>query len=268
VNTSAGALLRYWWLVLAGIAAGGFVALLIFSMEAPAKHTATARVFVNSHSQLYLRTQQTNVQQQGAKLRAVPGSKGKRLKPVAQPATSNSAPPDTQTLVNAANLYPLLIESDRIKQIREAQSGTIPGTIKANALNASTNTFGVFRPSSLPIVEVKATSKTAANAEKLADATVQAFGSWLAQQQRSAGIPSAQRITVQQLAEPELATTGGPSWGLPVFIGALVLLAFCGLAVVADNARSARAARAEAQVERTETQAVQAPPTATPRLDG
>ena len=37
-----------------------------------------------------------------------------------------------------------------------------------------------------------------------------------------------------------LTTTGGPSWGLPLFIGALVLLGFCGLAVIADNARPAR----------------------------
>lgn len=246
MNSSAGALLRYWWLVVAGIAAGVFVALVVYSLESKAKHTATARVFVNSQSQLYLRTQQTTVQPQAAKVRPVRGKGGIKLKAVQQPATANNSAPDTQTLVNAANLYPLLIESDRIKQLREAQSGTIPGTVKANALNASTNTFGVFRPSSLPIVEVKATSATAANAERLATATVQAFASWLHREQRSAGIPSAQRITVQQLAEPVLTTTGGPSYGLPLFIGALVLLGFCGLAVVVDNARPQRASTARA----------------------
>jgi hypothetical protein len=132
--------------------------------------------------------------------------------------------------------------------------------VKANALNSSTNTFGVFRPSSLPIVEVKATSRTAENASKLATATVTAFQTWILDQQRGAGIPSAQRITVQQLQAPVLTTTGGPSWGLPLFIGALVVLGFCGLAVVADNARPAR--------ER-EPASESAPPgtAASPRLD-
>jgi hypothetical protein len=245
MNSSAGALLRFWWLVLAGIAAGALVALVVFNLESSAKHTATARVFVNSQSQLYLRTQQTTVQPQPAKVRPVRGSTGVILKSVQQPATSSSEAPQTQTLVNAANLFPLLIESDRIKTLREARVGKIPGTVKANALNASTNTFGVFRPSSLPIVEVKATSATAGNASLLASSTVAAFATWLHQQQKGAGIPSAQRITVQQLASPALTTTGGPSYGLPLFIGALVLLGFCGLAVIADNARPARP-RAEA----------------------
>ena len=157
-----------------------------------------------------------------------------------QPPPASSEAPDTQTLVNAANLYPLLIESDRIKAIRESQAGTIPGTVKANALNSSTNTFGVFRPSTLPVDEVKATSRTAADAAELATATVTAFATWIKDQQRAAGIPSAQRIIVTQLEEPTLTTTGGPSWGLPLFVGALVFLGFCGLAVIADNARPAR----------------------------
>jgi hypothetical protein len=87
---------------------------------------------------------------------------------------------------------------------------------------------------------VKATSRTAANASELATATVNAFKTWIVDQQRGAGIPAAQRITVQQLESPVLTTTGGPSWGLPLFIGALVLLGFCGLAVIVDNARPAR----------------------------
>ena len=139
-----------------------------------------------------------------------------------QPSSASTAAPDTEALVNAANLYPLLIESDRIKTIREAQAGTIPGSVTANALNSSTNTFGVYKPSSLPVVEVKATSRTAANASLLATATVAAFQTWIREQQRGAGIPSAQRITVQQLQTPALTTTGGPSWGLPLFVGALV----------------------------------------------
>jgi hypothetical protein len=237
MNATAGALLRFWWLVVAGIAAGALAAVLVYSLQSEAKHTATTRVFVNSPSAPYLRTQQS--QAATPKVRTVRNATG-GTRTVKQPPAISSEAPDTQTLVNAANLYPLLIESDRISSIREAQAGTIPGTVKANALNSSTNTFGVFRPSSLPVVEVKATSRTANNASKLATATVDAFRTWIVDQQRGAGIPSAQRITVQQLESPVLTTTGGPSWGLPLFIGALVMLGFCGLAVIADNARPAR----------------------------
>jgi hypothetical protein len=237
MNATAGALLRFWWLVVAGIAAGALAAVLVYSLQSEAKHTATTRVFVNSPSAPYLRTQQS--QAATPKVRTVRNATG-GTRTVKQPPAISSEAPDTQTLVNAANLYPLLIESDRISSIREAQAGTIPGTVKANALNSSTNTFGVFRPSTLPVVEVKATSRTADNASKLATATVDAFRTWIVDQQRGAGIPPAQRITVQQLQSPVLTTTGGPSWGLPLFIGALVLLGFCGLAVIADNARPAR----------------------------
>ena len=237
MSATAGALLRFWWLVVAGIAAGALVAVLVYSLESEAKHTATTRVFVSSPSAPYLRTQQP--QSVAPRVRTVRKASG-GTRTVQQPTSASSEAPDTQTLVNAANLYPLLIESDRIATIRESQAGTIPGTVKANALNSSTNTFGVFRPSSLPIVEVKATSRSATNASKLATATVTAFETWILEQQRRSGIPSAQRITVSQLQAPELTTTGGPSLGLPLFIGALVVLGFCGLAVIADSARPAR----------------------------
>ncbi|HSS80510.1 MAG TPA: hypothetical protein VLK24_04850 [Gaiellaceae bacterium] len=237
MNATAGALLRFWWLVVAGIAAGVLAAVFVYSLESQAKHTATTRVFVSSPSAPYLRTQAP--QSLAPRVRTVRNATG-GTRTVQQPPSASTDAPDTQTLVNAANLYPLLIESDRIAAIRESQAGTIPGTVKANALNSSTNTFGVFRPSSLPIVEVKATSRTAGNASKLATATVKAFDTWIRDQQRRSGIPSAQRIIVTQLQSPELTTTGGPSWGLPLFVGALVLLGFCGLAVIADNARPAR----------------------------
>jgi uncharacterized protein involved in exopolysaccharide biosynthesis len=237
MSQTVGALVRFWWLVVAGIAAGVFAALLVYSLESEAKHTATTRVFVSSPSAPYLRTQQS--QAQAPRVRTIrSGTGGTRT--VQQPPTASSEAPDTQTLVNAANLYPLLIESDRIKAIRESQAGTIPGTVKANALNSSTNTFGAFRPSTLPVDEVKATSGTAANAAELATATVTAFATWIKDQQRAARIPSAQRIIVTQLEEPELTTTGGPSLGLPLFVGALVFLGFCGMAVIADNARPVR----------------------------
>jgi hypothetical protein len=261
VNSTAGALVRFWWLVLLGVVAGAFAAAAIYSLEAQAKHTATAQVLVNSPSQLYLRTQQTTLTPQPSKVLPVRGHKGTVLKSVQQGATSTNGSPDTQTLVNAANLYPLLIESDRIKQLRIALIGRVPGTVKATALNATTNSFGVYRPSSLPVVEVTATSKHAADASAIATATVSAFGTWLVKEQRSAAIPTAQRITVQQLQAPKLTTTGGPSYGLPLFIGGLVFLGFCGLAVIADNAKPRRAREEAPRSEHVPTASAE------PRLD-
>ena len=60
-------------------------------------------------------------------------------------------------------------------------------------------------------------------------------------------MPPAQRIAVLQLAEPKLSSTGGPSAGLPLFVGLLVLLGFCGLAILADRSRGPRAAAAPAR---------------------
>ncbi|HEY7018687.1 MAG TPA: hypothetical protein VH297_09510 [Gaiellaceae bacterium] len=254
------ALARFWWLVVAGLAAGAFAALVVLNSESAAKHTATATIFVNSRSAPYLRTQETQVQSQGSKLMPVRNGKGTKLRPVQQPSTSTTQAPDTSTLVTAANLYPLLIESDQVKQIREALIGKVPGTVKADALNSSTNTFGVFKPGSLPIVEITATSQLAGHAEELADGTVRAFSRWIAAKQKAAGIPVAQRISVQQLQQPKVTTVGGPSAGLPLFVGGLVVLAFCGLAFMADHAWPAAERR-----ERTR----EAPATAaSPKLDG
>jgi len=119
MNATAGALLRFWWLVIAGIAAGALVAVFVYSLESQAKHTATTRVFVSSPSAPYLRTQQA--QSLAPRVRTVRNAAG-GTRTVQQPPSGSSEAPDTQTLVNAANLYPLLIESDRIA--RECSSAS------------------------------------------------------------------------------------------------------------------------------------------------
>ena len=114
MNTTAGALARFWWIVLFGLVAGAAAAVAIYSLEAPAKHTATARLMVNSPAAPYLRTQQPLLKAQATRIGAV----GKaQLQSITQQA------PDTQTLVNAANLYPLLIESDRIARCAKRRPG-------------------------------------------------------------------------------------------------------------------------------------------------
>ena len=57
--------------------------------------------------------------------------------------------------------------------------------------------------------------------------------------QKASGIPASQRIAVERLGV-RIRSTGGSSAGLPLFAGFIVLLGFCGLAVVADRLRPRR----------------------------
>jgi hypothetical protein len=252
MNPSARALVNYWWLVVVGLVVGALAAVVVVSQQSSKKYTAEAKLFVNAPNDPYLRTQEQTLTPQAPKLHAVrtvtPGTSTPttRLRSVAQPPAVSYAAPDTDTLVKAANLYPFLITSDAVKQLRQQCSGNAAGTVTSTALNSSTNGFGVYHESPLPIVDVLAKSKHSGDAGKLAGCTGKAFATWIAARQKAAKVPAAQRIAVLQLAEPKLSSTGGPSAGLPLFVGLLVLLGFCGLAILADRTRGPRAAVAPA----------------------
>jgi len=254
MNPNMRALARFWWLVVAGLIVGGAAAVLAYGAQHGKRHVATAQLLVNSPSAPYLRGSETPLTGQSAKLR-----------PTRTTSTGGAVPPDTQTLVNAANLYPFLIQSDQIARYRESLYGTTPGTLTAVAHNASTNTYGVYHPSPLPIIDVTAKAKLASDASSLVQNTIQAFSKWIGLEQKTKRIPSSERLQVQELTAPVVTSTGGPKPGLPIFIGALVFLAFCGLALVLG--RSAGGSRDET-VRRAEA-APQRPPgtSATPNLD-
>jgi capsular polysaccharide biosynthesis protein len=246
MNPSARALVNYWWLVVAGLVVGVLAAVIVVSQQSSKKYTAEAKLFVNAPNDPYLRTQEQTVTPQAPKLHAVrsvvPGTNTSttKLRSVAQPPAVSYAAPDTDTLVKAANLYPFLITSDAVKRLREQVTGKVSGTVTATALNSSVNGFGVYHESPLPIIDVLAKSKHSGDATKLADGTGTAFAAWIAARQKAAKVPPAQRIAILKLAEPKLSSTGGPSAGLPLFVGLLVLLGFCGLAIVADRSRGPR----------------------------
>ena len=224
---------RFWWLLAIGLIAGAVAAAALVKRQPAPIYTASDTVLVWSPSAPYLRTAQTQTTQTPAK-----GTARKGKKPV--PSTSTTiVPPNTQVLVNAANLYPMFIQSDEIRKLRVKLYGAVPGKVTASAFASSTNTYGVYHPSPLPLITVKTTSKRPAAAAKLAADTVHAFGIWIVRRQRNSGIPKSQRITIEQL-RVRVQSSSNSKLGLPLFAGVLVLLAFCALAVLVDRVRPRR----------------------------
>ena len=224
---------RFWWLPVIGLAVGIAAAAALVSRQPPTIYTASDTVLVSSPALPYLRTAQTQTTQIPAKATTAKGKKP-------APTTSTTiVPPDTQVLVNAANLYPMLIQSDEIRKLRVQLYGATPGLVTASALASSTNTYGVYHPSPLPLITVKTTSRRPGAAAKLASDTVHAFGIWILRRQRASGIPKSQRITIEQL-RVRVQSSGGSTLGLPLFAAVLVLLAFCALAVLVDRVRPRR----------------------------
>ena len=223
------ALARFWWIVVAGLVAAVAVAYELHRQQPAPVFTASENVLVTSPSAPYLRTVQT-------------GAKSKT-------ATASSGATDTASLVSAANLYPLLIQSEQIAELRESLYGKASGTLAVSALASSTNTYGVYHPSPLPVITVKATARRPVAAEKLAVDTVKAFDVWIVGQQETSKVPKSQRISVERLGV-HVRSTGRSSIGLPLFGALIVLLGFCGLAVVADRLwpRPGKAAEGSAAV--------------------
>jgi capsular polysaccharide biosynthesis protein len=242
VSKTLAPLARFWWLVLVGVVAGVAAAAFLIERQPPPKYQATATVLVTSPSAPYLRTAQPALGGAAAKAPA----KGKKA-PSAPAATA----PDTQVLVNAANLYPLMIESDKIRKLREQLFGKLPGRVTANAFASSTNTYGVYHPSPLPVIVVTATSRKPGTATKLVDDTVETFRTWVGQRQADAKVPASQRIMVEQL-RVRVATLKSSSFSMPLFAALVVLAAFCGIALLADRLRPAPRA-AVTPIEREET---------------
>jgi hypothetical protein len=224
MNPTLHALVRFWWIVAVGLVAAVLVAFVLHAQQPKPLFTASENVLVTSPSAPYLQT--------------VPAATKAK-----QPANSTIAT-DTQALVSAANLYPLLIQSDAIARLRQKLYGPTRGTLAVSALASSTNTYGVYHPSPLPVITVKGSAHRPAAAQTLAVDTVKAFDVWILAQQKASGIPAKQRISVERLGV-RMHSTGKRSYGLPLFAGLIVLLGFCGLAVVADRLRPLRSAAVE-----------------------
>jgi hypothetical protein len=245
-------MLRYWWLLVIGLVAAQLAAVFFaysvdFSSVPPKleerekpTYTALARLFVTSTESPYLRIGITRDLELPAATSEDPNA-----------TTSRTVleEPNTRTLINAANLYPLLIESDMVTAVREKMFGRLPGVVRARAL-FSVSTPQRFEPSTVPVIELAAQGNSVKQAITLVQATSDAFRSWVVSEQKKAKVPPKQRILIQQLQTPRAATPfGGTSLALPVLVFVAIFCAFAVLAIVLDRVFPRPAEPQSARVE-------------------
>ena len=167
--------------------------------------------------------------------------------------------PDTATLIQAANLYPLLIESDQVELMRERMFGPLAGDVSARAIYAVA-TPGRFELSDVPVVEVSAESQTGGEAMALAEASSKAFIRWISQQQETAGVEESERIVVEQLQTPQQALASGETpITLIALVGLAVMGAFVALAVALDRIFPRKPGAEPERVEKPATERVETP---------
>jgi hypothetical protein len=217
-------LLRYWWVVVIGAVVAFCVGLLALQAKRePMQYTSSAQMLVTSQEAPYFRYSVTR--------------EGTRSFGEDQPeqVVVDTGPPDTDTLVQAANLYPLLIKSDLVARERIERFGMTPGEIDARAVFA-VQTPNRFDESSVPVIEVTGTATDPEDAVKIADQTMTSFIAWIRTQQQSAGVKEDQRILVEPISAARVVSqTGGPSYAIPILLAAAVFFAFCGLAFLLDS---------------------------------
>ena len=237
---------RFWWVLVIGVVvavATGYVA--YHAGKGSQQYTANAQLLVTSPDGPFFRISVSKATQVptggGGAGAATTSSRGTPTSTT--PATTDAAtreviqnvPPDTATLVTAANLYPLLITSDPVTRVRNSMFGDLPGTVTSSTV-FSVQTPGRFIPSSIPVVQVQAQAASGPKAIALADATAKAFIVWLKQQQNQERLSPSERILVQELSTPTTAeTAGGTGLSLPVLVVVAVLFGFGVLAVILDR---------------------------------
>jgi hypothetical protein len=195
--------------------------------------TATSRLLVTSSEGQYVRVSVPRLVEPGASSESTTPSQGGQGGG-GGPLVVNEVP-NVQPLLTAANLYPLLIESDDVAKLREEKFGPLPGVVTSRTFTA-VSTPSRFSPAQLPVVDIFATSPTPRQAIALADATADAFKRYIRAQQTRAGVAAEERILIQDLQAPgNTYSTGGPSYGIPILVALALIAAFGMLAVLLDQ---------------------------------
>jgi hypothetical protein len=226
MNGGLSGLLRYWWVLVIGLAVAIGVAIVAsYAKDEPYSYSAETRVLVTSADQPYYRTAVTTTLQ--------------RDTPSAQNGSGTTTveatqAPDLGTLIRAANLYPQVVESDLVTGIRNDLYGQLPGTVDAKTVFSFEGATR-FEESQIPVIQIIGTAQTQAAALQISDKTTRAFMTYVEREQQQAKIDSDQRIVIQPLnASHIISVTGGPVYGIPALLGIAVFIGFCALALLMD----------------------------------
>jgi hypothetical protein len=143
---------------------------------------------------------------------------------------------DPTRFPSLAVLYAYLAMSDPVKRIL-LQGGPAKGTILAEPVVSTQSGYGT----TLPLVAVSATGKTAAAAVALTVRATNAFRTFLEEQQARNRIPAQNRVllTVITKADPPKLVQGR-SKTLPLVVFITVILAVMGLVFMLENMRPTR----------------------------
>ncbi len=235
------ALVRFWWVLVIGAVVGiGLALSMVYQLpsftprEAPV-YTSAARLFVTSSQGQYIRLSVPRTVDTGsADDTGRADSAGSGGGGGGGPAVIQESP-NVQPLLAAANLYPLLIESDQVALQREKMFGELPGVVQANAVTA-VSTPSRYSAAQLPVIDILASAGSEGDSIRLAEATATAFDRYIRLEQTRAGIKQDERILIQVLEAPRNAfATGGASYGIPVLVTLAIIAAFGLLAVVLDQ---------------------------------
>lgn len=229
-NRHVHALRRFWWVLVLGLGIAALAAIASVyridflsvppSLEKRAQvtYSSSARLLVTSAEAPYYRTTVTrDVTVGDGTTQGYPGA------------------PDIGTLISAANLYPVLIESDEVAELRQEMFGFIPGSVTTRAIY-EVNSPSRFELSQVPVVEVYGFSNTYAGAVEITRATVEAFKAYIDETQDDASLSQDERILLQDVQQAEDAVaSGGTSLSLPLMLFVVIAAAFFALAVLLDR---------------------------------
>jgi len=222
------ALRRFWWLLVLGLGVAAIAAILSvyrvdfssmgLEKKAQLTYTASSRLLITSDDEPYFRKEVTQQV-------TTPGGEVQEY----------SSPPDIGTLISAANLYPILIESDEVAKIRDEKAGPLPGSVTTRAIY-EVNSPSRFELSQVPVIEVFGHAGSAAGAVAITQATVDAFQTYVQRAQNEADLRRSERIFVQEIQQPVgAAASGGSSASLPLMLFVVIAAAFFALAILLDR---------------------------------
>lgn len=141
---------------------------------------------------------------------------------------------DLGRLTSLANLYVQIANSDVIAEAVAAK-GRALGAVSASQNYATTPTF---QSSALPMLTLTGTGNSAVTAVQTTKAGVVALENYLTRGQRAAGIAEGQRVVLQQIRHPRVATVVNPTKKtLPLIAFLTIMFAVVGLTFVLENVR-------------------------------